>query len=80
MELDYVIDAENQGPAPALPMLVEDTLPAGATLVSADPACAETATGTLTCRYDGVLEGEAVEVPVSTGVKATAQRASRSRS
>jgi hypothetical protein len=71
VELDYVIDAENQGPAPALPMLVEDTLPAGATLVSADPACTETATGTLSCRYDGVLEGEAVEVPVSIKVRAT---------
>jgi hypothetical protein len=70
VELDYVVDAENQGPNPALPLLVEDTLPAGATVVSADPACTESS-GKLSCRYDGVLEGEAVEVPVTLSVRAS---------
>jgi uncharacterized repeat protein (TIGR01451 family) len=71
VELGYVVKAENQGPAPALPLLVEDTLPAGATLVSTAPACTATATGTLNCRHDGVLEGEAVEVPISIKVTGT---------
>jgi hypothetical protein len=71
VELHYVIHAENQGSAPALPLLVEDTLPAGATPVTIDPGCATTTTGKLACRYDGVLEGETVEVPVSIKVTAT---------
>jgi uncharacterized repeat protein (TIGR01451 family) len=71
LTLDYVVDAENEGPNPALPLLVEDTLPAGAAVVSADPACEESAPGTLTCRFDGVLEGETRQVPLSLQVRAS---------
>jgi hypothetical protein len=71
VELEYGIKAENHGPAPALPLLVEDTLPAGATLVSAGPACTRTATGTLACRYDGILEGQEAQVPISIKVTGT---------
>jgi hypothetical protein len=71
VQLYYVIHAENQGPAPALPLLVHDMLPPGAALMSADPACTATGTGTLACRHDGVLEGETVEVPVSINVTTT---------
>src|SRR5262249_22777732 len=39
--------------------------------VSAAAACTATAPGTLACRYDGVLEDETVEVPVSIKVTAT---------
>ncbi len=70
LSLSYLIRATNQGPNPALPLLVGDTLPDGASLRSAEAACQEDVPGHLTCRYDGVLSGQFREVPMSLDVTA----------
>lgn len=55
--VDYEIVVRNDGPGPAIDVVVTDTLPAGATLVSASPSCTGTSTGAV-CNLGDLTSGQ----------------------
>jgi hypothetical protein len=68
--LSYVHKATNHGPNPALPPRVRDTLPPGATLLSADPACVQDSASQLTCTLPSLLPGGEAGFPMSVRARA----------
>lgn len=55
-EVDYTLEAINNGPSDATGMTLTDTLPAGVEFVSADAGCAEAA-GVVTCAMGALANG-----------------------
>src|SRR5205085_12096055 len=70
LTLPYSVQVTNQGPNPALPARMRDTLPPGTVLLSHDSRCLQGAPGQLTCDFPGLLAGTTTSASLS--VKATA--------
>src|SRR5262249_31526604 len=54
VDLAYTLELGNQGPNPALAVLVDDTLPPNSTILTSDAACTPGA-GSLTCQLSALL-------------------------
>ena len=73
LTLPYSVEVTNQGPNPALPARVRDTLPPGAVLVSHDSRCLQETPGQLTCDFVGLLAGTTTSASLSVTTTASCQ-------
>ncbi len=58
-QLTWTLEVSNNGPSDATGVTVTDVLPAGVSVVSADPACTESS-GTVTCTTATLADGDSV--------------------
>lgn len=71
VDLDYTLAIANLGPNPALVVRVTDTLPPGAVLLDADPACEISAPGEIECLLPALLQDEGAVLELSVRAPAT---------
>ncbi|NUM44660.1 MAG: S8 family serine peptidase [Anaerolineales bacterium] len=69
-EFTYTLEVTNAGPATALDTVVEDTLPAGVTFVSASAGCTEAA-GVVTCDLGDLASGGSAMIEIVVMADAT---------
>ncbi len=64
-EFDYTITLTNDGPSDAQNVDIIDTLPAGTTFVSVDDAACSETSGTITCSYPTVADGDELVITIT---------------
>jgi len=69
--LSYNLVVTNQGPNPALPPKIIDTLPPGAVVASPPSGCVVAPPGQITCTLSSLLAGETANIPLSLRAPAT---------
>jgi uncharacterized repeat protein (TIGR01451 family) len=66
--LTYTLSITNAGPATATGLVVEDTLPAGAGFIAADPACNTSNLPVLSCPLPDLASGASTTLAIVVGV------------